>query len=133
MPQFADEFGWEDIVQKTALVYQSLSPADRAETAIFGNDYGEAAAIDFFGPQYGLPKAISDHESYWLWDPKGYSGGTVIVLGSDGKGDREHFRTVEATQIVDNPYARPIERFTLFLCRGLDGNLTTLWPAMKRP
>ena len=30
---------------------------------------GEAAAIDFFGPRYGLPKAISGHQTYFLWDP----------------------------------------------------------------
>jgi hypothetical protein len=32
--------------------------------AIFANDYGEAAAIDFFGHRYGLPASLSKAEMY---------------------------------------------------------------------
>ena len=46
------------MVRETARVYNALPPEERARTAIFANDYGEAGAIDYFGPRYGLPKAI---------------------------------------------------------------------------
>jgi hypothetical protein len=42
-----------------------------------------------------LPKAISNHQNYWYWGPRDYTGESVIVLGSDGTGDRKHFATVE--------------------------------------
>jgi len=68
LPQYyADEFNWQEMVQAVVRVYQTLTPEERAKTAIFTNNYGEAAAIDFFGPKYGLPKAISGHQSYFLW------------------------------------------------------------------
>jgi len=56
----------------------------------------------------------------------------VIVLGSDGRGDREHFKTVEAVGRVSHPYSRRDEHFDVFLCRDLNENLQTLWPKIKK-
>jgi hypothetical protein len=133
LPQyFADEFGWEEMVRQVARVYNSLSPEERARTAIFCNSWGEAAAIDFYGPKYGLPRAISNHNNYWYWGPQKYTGEIVIVLGSDGSGDREQFRSVEAAGRVEHPYSRRDEHFTIWLCRGLNQNLQDLWPKLKK-
>ncbi|MBZ5527861.1 MAG: glycosyltransferase family 39 protein [Acidobacteriia bacterium] len=133
LPQyFADEFGWEEMVQQVARVYNSLSPEERPRTAIFCNGWGQAAAIDFFGPRYGLPRAISNHNNYWYWGPRDYTGEIVIVLGSDGSGDRRHFRSVEAAGRVEHPYSRRDEHFTIWLCRGLNQDLRAAWPAVKK-
>jgi 4-amino-4-deoxy-L-arabinose transferase-like glycosyltransferase len=132
LPQyFADEFGWEDMVRVTAKVFAILPAEERRRTAIFANNYGEAAAIDFFGPAYGLPAAIGKNETYWLWGPRDYTGSTVIVLGSDGVGDREVFRSVEVVGRVDNPYSRENEHFDVFLCRGLKVDFPALWQRLK--
>ena len=132
LPQyFADEFGWEDMARETARVYKSLSPEEQTRTAIFANSYGQAGAIDFFGPRLGLPKSICNHQSYWLWGPRDYDGSIVVVLGSDGNGDREHFQSVEAVGRVEHPYSRRDEHFDIFLCRGLTGDLHQFWPRMK--
>src|SRR5437879_5345683 len=57
LPQhFGDRFGWPEMVEKVAKIYNSLPAEERAKTAIFANNYGEAGAIDFFGKKYGLPK-----------------------------------------------------------------------------
>lgn len=133
LPQiFADEFGWEEMARKVGEVYNALPPDERAKTAIFANSYGQAGAIDFFGKKYGLPKSISNHQSYWLWGPRDYTGEIVIVLGSDGTGDRKHFASVEAVGRTDHPYSRRDERFDIFLCRGLNTTLQAAWPKMKK-
>jgi hypothetical protein len=133
LPQhFADELGWEDMAREVAKVYNSLPPEERAQTAIFANSYGQAGAIDFFGAKYGLPKSISNHQNYWYWGPRAYTGTTVIVLGSDGEGDREHFKTVEVAGQTYHPYSRRDEHFPILLCRGLNQNLQTLWPSIKK-
>src|SRR5262249_47409203 len=63
LPQyFADEFGWEDMVREVARIYHDLPPDERAHAALFANSYGQAGAIDYFGPKYGLPRAISNHQ-----------------------------------------------------------------------
>jgi dolichyl-phosphate-mannose-protein mannosyltransferase len=132
LPQyFADEFGWEPMVQQVARVYRSLTPEEQARTAIFSNGWGEAAAVDFFGPKYGLPRAISKHNQYWIWGPRTYDGSTVIVLRSDGRGDREHFESVQDVATVEHPYSRRDEWFHIFLCRGPKFNLQEAWPRMK--
>jgi len=133
LPQhYADEFGWEEMVAATARVYHSLPSEEQVKTAIFANNYGEAAAVDFFGPRYGLPKAISGHQNYFLWGPRDYSGEIVIVLGSrDPDNDRKFFRSVEVKEQLDNPYGVPSEQYSILLCRGLKENLQTLWPGLK--
>jgi hypothetical protein len=133
LPQwFADEFGWREMVEKVAQAYNSLPPEERARTAIFANSWGEAAAVDFYGPKYGLPPAISKHNNYWIWGPRNYDGSTMIVLRSDGSGDRAHFQSVEPAGRVEHPYSRRDEWFTIWLCRGPTFNLREVWPQMKR-
>jgi 4-amino-4-deoxy-L-arabinose transferase-like glycosyltransferase len=133
LPQyFADEFGWEEMARVTAAAFYRLSPEDREKAVIFANNYGDAAAIDFYGPGLGLPRAVCPHQSYWLWEPQKASGDVFLVLGSDGTGDREHFATVEAAGRVEHPYSRLDEHFTLWLCRDLKFDLRQSWPGMKR-
>jgi hypothetical protein len=133
LPQyFADEFGWEEMAQKTAAAFNRLSQADRAKAVIFANNYGDAAAIDFYGPRLGLPKAVCPHQSYWLWEPEKASGDVILVLGSDGKGDREHFATVVPAGRVESPYSRLDEHFTIWLCRDLKFDLRQNWATMKK-
>jgi 4-amino-4-deoxy-L-arabinose transferase-like glycosyltransferase len=133
LPQyFADEFGWEEMTREVARIYALLPPEERARTAIFANNYGAAGAIDFFGPRYGLPKAIGSHQNYWLWGPGDFTGDTVIVLGSDGSGDREVFESVEVAGRAQHPYSRLDERYDIFLCRRLKRDLRSLWPQLKK-
>jgi Dolichyl-phosphate-mannose-protein mannosyltransferase len=133
LPQhYGDEFGWEEMVAATARVYHSLTPEEQAKTAIFANNYGEAGAIDLFGPKYGLPKAISGHQSYFLWGPRNYTGEIVIVLGSsNADNDRAVFESVEVAAKLNNPYAMRFENRAILLCRGLKWNLQTEWARVK--
>jgi hypothetical protein len=133
LPQyFADEFGWEPMVREIARIYNSLPPEERARTAIFSNGWGEAAAVDFFGPKYGLPKAISKHNNYWLWGPRNYTGEIMIILNGDLRVEREHFREVLIAGHVEHPYARRDTFFDIYLCRGLKWNLKDIWPQLKK-
>jgi Dolichyl-phosphate-mannose-protein mannosyltransferase len=132
LPQyFADELPWQEQVAAVARVYHSLLPEEQAKTAIFCGNYGEAAAIDFFGSRYGLPKAISGHQNYFLWGPRNYTGGIVIVVGQPEEDVRKYFASVEAAATVNVPYAYFYETRPILLCRGLKENLRTLWPRVK--
>jgi Dolichyl-phosphate-mannose-protein mannosyltransferase len=134
LPQhYADEFGWPEMVAGVARVYHSLPEEQRAKTAIYANNYGEAAAIDFFGPQYNLPKAICPHQSYFLWGPRNYTGEIMILIGSAHADEaKRFFESVEVAATLDNPYAIPNENRPVLLCRGLKTNLQTLWPELKK-
>jgi dolichyl-phosphate-mannose-protein mannosyltransferase len=133
LPQYyADEFPWPGMVEAVARVYHSLTPEEQKRTAIFGNNYGQAAAIDFFGPRYGLPKAISGHQNYFLWGPRDYTGDIVIVLGDDEESARDDFASVTVAATLNNPYAYRYENRPILLCRGLKWSLQTEWPRVKR-
>ncbi|MGD1069312.1 MAG: glycosyltransferase family 39 protein [Bryobacteraceae bacterium] len=132
LPQiFADQFGWDEMAATVGRVYNSLPPDIRVKTAIFGQIYGQAGAIDLFGPKYGLPPAISGHQSYFLWGPRGYTGESVIVL--DGRlADLEaRFNSVEKVATVYHPYSMPYEHFDVYYCRGLKQPLSEIWPQVK--
>jgi hypothetical protein len=132
LPQmFADRFGWEEMTATVATIYNTL-PADvRPKTAIFGQNYGEAGAIDTFGPKYGLPPAISGHQNYFLWGPRGYSGESVIVMHGDREDLESKFADVRKVARVDHPYSMPFEHFDVFYCRGLKRPLAEIWPQVK--
>jgi hypothetical protein len=134
LPQwYADQFGWQEIVDETAVAWNRLSPAERADCGIFAQDYGQAGAIDFLGGRYGLPKSLSGHQTWFLWGPRGYSGNCLIVL-DDRKDVLETFwRNVEYVGAShDNPYALE-KNIDVFICRGSKfGSLADLWPKLKR-
>ena len=132
LPQlFADQFGWEQMAATVARVYNGL-PADvRAKTAIFGQNYGQAGAIDLFGPKYGLPPAISGHQNYFLWGPRDYTGESVIVMADRRERLEQLFASVEKVARVEHPYSMPYEHFDVYYCRGMKVNLKDLWPKAK--
>jgi 4-amino-4-deoxy-L-arabinose transferase-like glycosyltransferase len=132
LPQlFADQFGWEEMAATVARVYNSLPPEVRPKTAIFGQNYGQAGAIDLFGPKYGLPPAISGHQSYFLWGPRGYTGESVIVMDGRQTDLESRFAEVQNVASVYHPYSMPYEHFDVFYCRGLKRPLEEIWPQVK--
>jgi len=132
LPQlFADQFGWPEMAATVAGVYNSL-PADvRARTAIFGENYGQAGAIDLFGPAYGLPPAISGHQNYFLWGPGNYTGESVIVMDGNESELLRVFASVRKVAHVSHPYSMPYEHFDVYYCQGLEKPLSQMWPGVK--
>ena len=132
LPQFyADRFGWHGMVAEVAQIYHSLSPADQAKAGIFCDNYGEASAIDLFGPEYGLPTAISGHQNYFFWGPHGYTGQVLIIVGEHKEGPEKYCSSVEQAGARDNPLAMPYENRPIYLCRGGRIPLNLYWPHTK--
>ena len=132
LPQYyADEFPWPGMVAAVAGVYHSLTPEEQQRVAIFGSNYGQAGAIDFFGPQYGLPKAISGHQNYFLWGPRHYTGDIVILLGGLESEARQQFESVTVAATLQNPYAYRYENRPILVCRGLKWDLQKDWARVK--
>jgi hypothetical protein len=134
LPQlYADMFGWEGMAQRVAAYYHTLSPEEQQKTAIFANNYGEGGAIDFFGPKYGLPKAIGGHQNYWIWGPRQYTGESLIVLGEDDESNMRNYCTsYSIIGDTKDPLSRADEWLPIYHCRGFKHNLQTFWPELKR-
>jgi Dolichyl-phosphate-mannose-protein mannosyltransferase len=133
LPQhFADMFGWEEMTDVVARVYHSLPEEERARCAVFASNYGEAGAVDLFGPARGLPKAISGHQNYFLWGPRDYTGDCVITVGEELEDVQKSFDSIEPAATFTHPYVLPHENNTpVFVCRRPKRPLKEIWPDAK--
>ncbi|HET7433590.1 MAG TPA: glycosyltransferase family 39 protein [Thermoanaerobaculia bacterium] len=131
LPQlFADQFGWEELTQDVAKVYNALPPAQRAKTVIYCGNYGEAGAIDFYGPKYGLPHAISGHQNYFYWGTHGATGDSVILVGDDPEADM--WMSLKPVAKHYHPLGMPFENSRpIYLGIGLKKPLSEVWPSVK--
>lgn len=134
LPQwYSDQFGWNEIVAETAAAWNQIPPDERHDCGIFAQDYGQAGAIDFLGRKYGLPPALSGHQTYYLWGPRGYSGDCLIVLDDRKETLERLFQQVDYVgSSADNPYALE-KNIAVYICRGAKfGTLTQIWPKVKK-
>lgn len=133
LPQwYADMQGWPEVAQAIGAAYASLPAADRARAAVFGGDYGVAGAVDRFGPALGMPKAISAHNSYWLWGPRGWDG-EVLVIPSRNEGRlRRLFADVERAGTIECGRCMPYENhLPIWVARHARISVPQLWFAAK--
>ncbi len=133
LPQwYSDQFGWNEIVAETAVAWNQLAPQERHDCGIFAQDYGQAGAIDFLGRKYGLPSALSGHQTWWIWGPRGYSGNCMIVLDDSREKLEALWSNVQYVGTsADNPYALE-KQLPVFICRGAKfDTLDQLWPKLR--
>ena len=133
LPQhYADMHGWEEIVRTVAEVFDGLSPEEQAKAAIFTYNYGDAGAIDRLGRPLGLPRAISGHNSYWLWGPRDRTGEVLIVLGNTRENLLRRFEQVELGATVECFHCMPYENHRpVWICRDIDRPLNEVWADLK--
>jgi hypothetical protein len=134
LPQwFADQFGWQEIVDETAVAWNRLAPEERQDCGIFAQDYGQAGAIDFLGRRAGLPASLSGHQTWFLWGPRGYSGNCMIVLDDSRENLDQLWQHVDYVGAsAANPYALE-QQIDVYICRGKKfDSWAGVWPRIKR-
>lgn len=133
LPQyFADRFGWDNLARTVADVYHALPDSIRTDCAILTRNYGQAGAINYFGTQYGLPRAICQHNSHYLWGPGTATCETIIAIGFHIDDLQETFREVRQVAMIVSPWAMPYEtNRPVYLCRGLQPPRDDAWRSGK--
>jgi 4-amino-4-deoxy-L-arabinose transferase-like glycosyltransferase len=133
LPQnYADRYGWTEMVGAIKQAYDTLTPAEKVEACILTKNYGEAGAVDFYGAALGLPKAISGHNSYYLWGPQGCSGKVIISIGRPLQDLAGNFDSVEAGPAWQCDHCMPYENGApIFIGRGLKAPMQAAWPTVK--
>lgn len=126
MQPIADQFGWEQMTRQVADIYNSMPPEERAKTGILTGNYGEAGAIDQFGPRYGLPHAWSRHQNYWFWGPPTEQYTNLIVLEFDLDTVRDNCTSYQAFPHY-NRWGMGEENTPIYLCRGATFDLRKVW------
>jgi hypothetical protein len=132
LPQFfADREGWDRFVDQVAAAMDRVPAAERSSAAVWVGNYGEAGAIERLGSSRGLV-ALSGHNNYWLWGPRGYTGRVMIVVNRSRALLEQRYASVEQLGETDCGDCMPYENHVpIFLCRGMKPPLPERWPALK--
>ncbi len=128
---FADYLDWQPLVEDVSRTYHALPMAEQHQTGIITSNYGQASAIDVLGKSLGLPEAISGHQNFWLWGPRGYSGKEMIVVTDASPAAM--LRVYRSCTVADRQtykYQMPWEQRYIYLCRDryqpFEGNWDTV-------
>lgn len=130
---YADMHGWEELARTVSGIYNGLSEEQQRVCVVLTDNYGEAGAIDFYAGRYPLPPAVSGHNNYWHWGPRGSDGEVVIRLGGPSlERLRESYNEVTRAGTFACVYCIPEEKNKpIHLCLGLKESLKEIWPEMK--
>lgn len=133
IPQdYADMLNWEEQVAEVARVYQGLPESDRSRAVVLTSNYGEAGAIDFYGPKYGLPKAIAYVGTYWFFGPGDLPGDILIFHGFLEEDYDTLCASREPAGFVTHPFAVAEQRdMVIYVCRDPSSTLQDLWPGWE--
>ncbi|HEV2289720.1 MAG TPA: glycosyltransferase family 39 protein [Candidatus Acidoferrales bacterium] len=127
LPQFfGDQFGWRSLVRQIADVYNSLPPDERATTGIFTGNYGEAGAVNLFGPAYRLPRAYSRHQNYWYWGPPPVAYTNLIVVQWGLQDVQDNCTSWQAFD-HHSEFGMDEENTPIYLCRGAKFDIQKIW------
>ena len=132
---FRDEIGWEELTQTIAQIYAALPANEKARAGIYAGNYGEAGAINLYGGAYGLPRAISGINSYWL---RGYPKPppeTLVVVGVPSSYLPTLFESCTLAGHITNKYnvlnEETREHPDIFVCRGMKRTWEEFWKQFR--
>ncbi|SFO87843.1 Dolichyl-phosphate-mannose-protein mannosyltransferase [Actinomadura madurae] len=134
----AETVGWPRFAARVAAVRDALPPGERAAATIVVSNYGEAGALDRYGPALGLPRAYSGHNGYWYFGRPPDGRGPTIVVGpedvAEGAGLRRYWTDVRPVGRIDNGVGLDNQEQgkPVWVCRGQRAPWTELWPEFRR-
>ncbi len=128
LPQdYADMLGWEELAGIADKAWRMVP--DKSAAFIYCENYGQAGAITIAGRKYGLPEAISFHESFRYWIPECFDPEiTAVVYINDEMGEdvKQVFGKITKIGSIANPDAREFGT-TVWLCEEPAGSFNTFW------
>ncbi len=132
-PMYADELDWDASVARIAQVYHGLPRESAGRTTLYADTYAYASAINFYGPRYGLPRAISAQNTYYLWGYGDNDGSRLLLVGaSQADLIKTLYRTVTLVAVIKDPLRWEVEGpLPLYYCEHPIAPLASLWPRLR--
>ncbi|HEX6712506.1 MAG TPA: glycosyltransferase family 39 protein [Thermoleophilaceae bacterium] len=128
-----ETIGWPRFTDWVAGEWRGLPATARRRGVIVTVNYGEAGAIERFGPSRGLPRAYSGHNSFASFGRPPDGAAPVVVVGDYGMSFLEsHFRGCRVVSHFDNGYGVDNEEqgAPLTVCTAPREPWRTLWPKL---
>jgi len=132
---FTEQVGWHDMIQTVGGIYAELPDSEKAQAGILAGENDEAAALNLYGGEYGLPKAISGSDTFWM---RGYGNPapvTLIVVGFSYEDVNLMFKQCEVAGTVTNLYGVEndlLDPPSIFVCRDPRFSWDELWKNLQR-
>jgi len=128
-----DQVGWPAYVREVADVVDDLPAADRAHAVLLTANYGEAGALDRYGPRYHLPPVYSGHNELYNVGPPPDSASVAVVVGMDPARLSAVFTTCATMAELDNQVGVDNEEqgVAVRVCRGPREPWSALWPRLQ--
>jgi hypothetical protein len=128
-----ETIAWPRLVGQVAADYRALPPAVRARTTILAGNYGEAGAIERFGPADGLPAAYSGANNFWLWGPPPARDTSAIAINVDPALLRREYASVRQIGTFYNGLGVSDDEqgAAIYLATGLRTGWDRAWPAFR--
>ena len=105
-----------------------------AEVVILAGNYGEAGALELYGPRYRLPPPVSPAGSYWFFGAGPRPGRVVLAIGIDPAALALGFRSVREVGRVGHRWAVAEERdVPITLAMKPRRTLQEVWPSLGGP
>jgi hypothetical protein len=132
LPQdYADMLGWREQAAAVARVYHGLPEEQRRRAVLVAGNYGEAGALDLYGPRFDLPAAVSPTGSYWFFGPGDLPGEIIVTLGVPADSLRALYDSVRTAAWVGHPWAVEEERrVSINVASGARTTLQAIWPSL---
>ena len=128
LPQdYADMLGWEELTKITDKAWRMIP--DKKSAIIYCENYGQAGAITVIGKKYGLPEAISFHESFRYWIPSEFDPDvTSFIYINDELGEDVNnlFGKIIKVGSISNPDAREYGT-SVYLCEKPVMSFNRFW------
>jgi 4-amino-4-deoxy-L-arabinose transferase-like glycosyltransferase len=124
---------WPTYVREIATAWHRLPTSVRAHAAILTSNYGEAGAVDRYGPQLGLPITYSGHMGFWYWGPPPANATSVLGVGFDPGYLQRFFDTVRLVSRLNNHLQvnNDEQHGPLWFASGLRERWPQIWPKFK--
>ena len=132
LPQdYADMTGWREKAEAVAALYRSLSPEEQSEVVLYGNNYGQAGALEFYGRELALPRVVSLAGSFYLFGPGDRSGKIVIFLGVERSdvADLGCASLAEVARVKNRWGVTEEQDVPILLCRQPQQTIQEIWKA----
>jgi hypothetical protein len=128
-----EQVGWPRFAATVHGVYAGLRPEEQATAVLFTANYGEAGAIDRYGPALGVPKAYSGHNGYGLWGPPPETGGPTLAVGYSATALSRYWGSVQPAAIITSGHGVDNDENgeVVYLCRGQVRPWAAIWPELR--
>jgi hypothetical protein len=126
-----ETIGWPRFARTVANVAAGLP--DRGRAVVLTGNYGEAGAIDRYGPGLGLPPAYSGHNAYGYWGPPPPGAAPVIAVGLSPSDRADHLRDCRPVTRFDNglDVDNDEQGTVIYVCAGPRHSWQGDWPGLR--